>query len=92
MAIGIGIGIGIGRESIAGNITPYHHQYHHTTTTPTPPKSVYKYKQSAYSPNQILILPTRPDAGYLEDKNPIVVEEVVHLAEEESVAADTDVL
>ena len=44
------------------------------------------------APNEILILPWGTDAGDLEHKDAVVLEEVVHLAEECTVTANTDVL
>lgn len=45
-----------------------------------------------YIPDEVLVLPVRADTSNLEDKDTIVVEEVVHLAEEGLVATDADVL
>lgn len=44
------------------------------------------------TPDEVLELPWGTDAGDLEDKNAIVIEEIIDLAEELGVAADTDVL
>lgn len=47
---------------------------------------------SQQTPVEVLELPVGPDARNLEHEQAVVVEQVVHLAEELSVAADTDVL
>jgi hypothetical protein len=47
---------------------------------------------SQQTPVEVLELPVGPDTRDLEDEQAVVVEQVVHLAEELSVAADTDVL
>lgn len=43
-------------------------------------------------PDEVLVLPAGTDASDLEDKDTVVLEEVVHLGEELGVAANTDVL
>ena len=44
------------------------------------------------APDEVFVLPRRTDAGDLEDKETIVLEQVVHLAKEGAVAANADVL
>ena len=43
-------------------------------------------------PDQVLILPRWPKTGHLEDKDAVVVKEIVHLAKEGIVTAKTNVL
>lgn len=43
-------------------------------------------------PDEVFVLPGGADTGDLEDEGAVVVEEVVYLAEERSVAADTNML
>lgn len=43
-------------------------------------------------PDEILVLPSWPNAGYLHDKNAVVVEVVVDLAKEGVVSTDANVL
>lgn len=44
------------------------------------------------APNEVLVLPGGTDTSDLENKDAVVVEEVIDLAEEGTIAADTDVL
>lgn len=44
------------------------------------------------APDEVLVLPGGAETGDLEDEDTVVVEEVIHLAEEGAVAADADVL
>ena len=44
------------------------------------------------APDEVLVLPVGTDTSDLEDEDAVVVEEVVHLAEESGVATDTNVL
>ena len=44
------------------------------------------------APNEVLVLPDGADTSNLEEKDTIVVEEVVNLAQELTIAPDTDML
>jgi hypothetical protein len=44
------------------------------------------------APNKVFVLPRGTDTGDLENEDAVVVEEVVNLAKEGTIAADTDVL
>ena len=45
-----------------------------------------------YEPDEVFVLPGGTDASDLENKDTVVVQEVVDLPEEGAIAADTDVL
>ena len=44
------------------------------------------------SPDEVLVLPSWPDAGHLHDEDAVVVEVVVDFAEEGVVSTDANVL
>ena len=48
--------------------------------------------QEVCVPDEILVLPLGTDTGDLEDQSTIIFQEIVDLAEELTIAADTDML
>jgi hypothetical protein len=44
------------------------------------------------TPVQVLVLPSRPDSGDLEDKDPVVLEQIIDLLQKGRVTPDSDML